>query len=155
MTDLNKPGTIERTIALSEINAIVNRYCILARENAPWDEMTKLFEHDAIFRLPNGIELSPQNMSAVVGGMEAKYIRHHITSCNVYFTSPTEASVESFFIAVTDWAVIDHWGGWKDEFRKQEDGSWLIRDKTIVVDGRDPDGWSTARAAAGKKQTSQ
>lgn len=145
MTDLNKPGSIERVVALTEIYAVVNRYCILARENAPWDEMAKLFEPDGVFRLSNGTALSPKTMSGVVGDHEPKFIRHHITSTDVHFTSPTSADVESFFIAVTDQAPLDHWGGWRDVFARQQDGSWLIRDRAIVLNGNDANGWSAER----------
>lgn len=145
MVDLNKPGSVERCIALAEINAIVNRYCILARENAPWAEMAKLFEPSGVFRLSNGTELSPEAMSGVIGGMEPNFIRHHITSTDIKFTSSSEAHVESFFLAVTDQAPLDHWGGWIDTFIRQGDGSWLIRDRTILLNGNDKNGWSAAR----------
>ncbi|KAI7783284.1 hypothetical protein LA080_012039 [Diaporthe eres] len=88
---------MERTTALSEIQAVLNTYCTLARENADWTQIAALFTADARFRFgPNGsIVVPPSQISAVVGGGEAACIRHHLTSWRATFTSDTEARVKS------------------------------------------------------------
>ncbi|KAJ9645041.1 hypothetical protein H2204_001503 [Knufia peltigerae] len=141
MAYLNKPGTLERTIALSEIQAVLHRYAVLARDNAAWDQMALLLTKDGLYRLPNGTVVKPSEMSTVVQGQEAKYIRHHITSIDVHFTSDNEARSIALYLAVTDKSAPDHWGQWEDVFRRTEDGAWLIADRSIVVDGCDPKGW--------------
>ena len=91
--------------------------------------------------MPNGQSVKAVEMSAVVQGEEAKYIRHHITGVDVHFKSETEARTMAQFIAVTNQSVPDHWGHWEDTFTRSEGGAWLIYDRMIVVDGFDPKGW--------------
>lgn len=140
MADLNKPS-IERAIACNEILSVMNNYASLARENAPFDKMALNFTSDAVFRLPNGMSVHPSEMIKVVQGEEPKYIRHHLTSTNIHFVSQTEARTEAGFFAGTHLSSVDHWGCWRDIFRRGDDGRWLIQDRTIVVEGCDPKGW--------------
>lgn len=150
MTALSQPGSIERTIALSEIQTVLNTYCTLARENADWDQMAALFTADAKFRFGLGgrIVVQPSQMSAVVGGGEAAYIRHHLTSWRATFMSDTEARVDSQFLAITDQTplgALDHWGRWEDVFVK-EGPTWVIRDRLVVGEGAHPNGWLAERS---------
>lgn len=119
----------------------MHRYASLARENCNWEELGKLLAPGAIYRLVDGTELSAHQMSDVVRGNEAKYIRHHITTIDIQFLSDSEAHCEALFFAATDTTFNDHWGHWKDIFRKQGDGSWLIQDRSIVVEGMASGGW--------------
>lgn len=141
MVDLNKPGSIERVIAITEIERILNKYCIMARENAPFSEMANLFHSNGIFRLPNGAGVPPQEMGTVVQGKPPTFIRHHLTSVDIEFLNETEAKTKSLFFAMTDISTIDHWGYWQDVFRRTEDGQWLIEVREIVVEGQDANGW--------------
>ena len=141
MADLNKPGSIERTIAMTEIQHTLHRYCILARENAPFHEMKHLFRPNGLFRLPNGTAVSPEEMGNVVQGQPPKFIRHHITSIDIEFTGATSAKAKSLFFAMTGSATIDHWGYWEDEFELDAEGAWLLADRSIVVEGQEPNGW--------------
>ncbi|KAH0844987.1 hypothetical protein AYO21_04090 [Fonsecaea monophora] len=128
--------------ARADITAVMHRYASLARENADWDAMAALFAPDALYRLPNGVAVDPKRMVEVVQGNEAKYIRHHITTIDITFVGEAEAHSEAFYLAVTDRASPDHWGMWKDVFRRrEEDHVWLIQDRTIFVDGAAPGGW--------------
>lgn len=150
MIALNQPGSIERTVALSEISVVLNTYCTLARENAEWDQMATLFTADAKFRFgPDGsIVVQPSQLSAVVGGGEAAFIRHHLTSWRATFTSDTEARVESQFLAITNQAPLgslDHWGRWEDTFVKVG-AAWMIKDRLVIGEGAHPDGWLAERA---------
>lgn len=150
MTALNQPGSLERTVALSEIQVVLNTYCTLARENADWDQMATLFTADAKFRFgPDGsIVVQPSQLSAVVGGGEAAFIRHHLTSWRATFTSDTEARVESQFLAITNQAPLgslDHWGRWEDIFVKVG-AAWVIKDRLVIGEGAHPDGWLAERA---------
>lgn len=141
MVDLNKPGSIERIIAITEIQHILHRYCILARENAPFHEMKQLFRPNGVFRLPDGTAVSPENMGQVVQGAPPTFIRHHITSIDINFTGPTRATSKSLFFAMTGSPVTDHWGYWQDEFELDEGGAWLLAERSIVVEGQEPNGW--------------
>lgn len=155
MAALSQPSSVERTVALSEIQAVLNTYCILARENADWAQMATLFTADSRFRFgPGGsIVVQPSQLSAVVGGGEAAYIRHHLTSWRATFTSNTEARVESQFLAITDQApsgTLDHWGRWEDIFVR-EGAAWLIKDRLVVGEASHPDGWLAERAKSFEK----
>jgi hypothetical protein len=150
MASLNQPGSIERTIALTEIQAVLHRYATLARGNTDFDQIATLFTADAKFRFgPDGaIVVPPSEISAVAGDGEAAYIRHHLTSWHATFVSDTEARVYSQFLAITDQAplgILDHWGRWEDIFVK-EGGRWLIKDRLVIGEGAHPDGWLAERA---------
>lgn len=150
MTDLNRPGSIERTIALTEIYSILNRYAVMAKEQANFDKIALLFRPDGFFRMPNGTVLKPANLVEVTQGDEAKYIRHNITGIDVHFKSETEAHTRAQFLASTHMSVTDHWGSWNDILTRDEDGRWLIYDRNIEVDGFDPKGWCAEKFHASK-----
>lgn len=52
------------------------------------------------------------------------YISHHLTTCRIALTSPTEATVRTYWL-VTSAVGLDHNGYYDDRFRC-EDGAWLI-----------------------------
>lgn len=143
MVDLTRPGSVERTIAITEIERILNRYCIMARENAPFSEMAHLFIPKGVFKLPNGTSVSPEEMGTVVQGKPPAFIRHHLTSVDIAFVDGHTAKTKSYFFALTgaSSSVIDHSGYWLDEFGRTEDGQWLIKTREIVVESQDANGW--------------
>lgn len=132
----------EQVVARGQISAVMHRYARLARENCDWNGIAKCFEAEGIYRLPDGRVLSPSQASEVVRGREAKHIRHHLTTIDIDFVSGEEAHSQAQFFATTEYEFADHWGYWQDVFRRQEDGSWLISERTIVTEGQHPDGWS-------------
>lgn len=132
----------EQATARGLITAVLHRYASLGREDCDWDALATLFEPSAIYRLADGRELPPTQLQEVVRGQEAPYIRHHITTIDVQFVGEAVAHSEAFFFAATNWKVMDHWGRWRDVFARQADGTWLIRERTIVVEGQDPEGWT-------------
>ncbi|KAL4810493.1 hypothetical protein BDV18DRAFT_156854 [Aspergillus unguis] len=144
MTDLTRPSSIERTIAITEIERILNKYCIMARENAPFSEMAHLFlPNEGVFKLPNGTAVSPADMGKVVQGKPPSFIRHHLTSVDIEFLDERTAKTKSYFFALThaSSSVIDHSGHWLDEFGRTEDGRWLLRTREIVVETQAEGGW--------------
>ncbi|KAJ9603449.1 hypothetical protein H2200_012227 [Cladophialophora chaetospira] len=141
MDDFNKPGSVARSVAKSEIETLFHRYAVLAKETASEEKIAPLFTPDGVFRLPNGVAVKPANMLKVVQGNNPKFIRHHITSIEIDFISPNEAHTEAYYIAITHLSSMDHWGCWKDVVTRGSEGTWLIADRTIVVDGGDPKGW--------------
>jgi hypothetical protein len=141
MVDLNQPGSIERVVAITEIERILNRYCIMARENAPFSQMADLFLPEGVFKLPNGMSVPPSEMGTVVRGKPPAFIRHHLTSVDIEFINENSAKTKSYFFALTGASVIDHSGYWGDVFEKTTDGTWLIKTREIVVECQDADGW--------------
>ncbi|KAL2857322.1 hypothetical protein BJY01DRAFT_242394 [Aspergillus pseudoustus] len=143
MANLNQPGTMERTIAITEIESTLNRYCIMARENAPFSEMAaQLFvPKKGVFKLPNGEAVAPADMGTVVRGKPPTFIRHHLTSVDIEFTGVATAKTKSYFFAVTGPSGIDHSGYWEDEFESSADGRWLIASRQIVVEMQATGGW--------------
>lgn len=134
----------QEVIARVQIQAAMHHYASLGRENMDFSEGAKLFEPDAIYRLPSGKEVPPSRMAEVVQGDEAKYIRHHITTIDIEFIDADTAKAEAYFFGATEYKFNDHWGRWKDVWRRQKDGKWLIKERTIIIEGQDPAGW-TAR----------
>lgn len=141
MVDLNQPNTLQRAIAIIEIERVLHRYCILAREDAPFSQMANLLHPDGIFCLPNGSEVRPDEMETVIRSNPPAFIRHHLTSVDIEFSDDSAAQTKSLFFALTGTPVVDHWGYWRDVFRRGLDGRWLIAKREIVVEGYDDDGW--------------
>jgi hypothetical protein len=141
MGDFNSPGSVARSVAKSEIESLLHRYAFLAKETATPELLLQVFHPDGAVNLPTGDVVKPIDLLNVVRDNNPKFIRHHITTINIEFVSSTEALAESYYIAVTDLASPDHWGGWRDVVTKGSDGRWLISGKTIIVDGADPKGW--------------
>jgi SnoaL-like domain len=123
------------------IQAVVHRYAHTARDKMDFADMVPLFTADAAIVLPGGVGIPPNQLRDVLRGEEAKFIRHHITTIDIRFLGQNEAAVESFFLAVTNEAPLDHWGFWRDKFVRQSDGSWLIAVREIQPEGGDPRGW--------------
>lgn len=140
MAGFTAPGSVQRAVAKSEIESLLHRYAILARENLPVDQMQPLFLKDGIFRLPNGTEVKPAELGKIVRGKPPEFIRHHITTIDVQFVSDNEAKTHALFFAVTELSSMDHWGCWKDIIKRQPDGQWAIVDRSVIVEGKDPHG---------------
>jgi hypothetical protein len=123
------------------IHAVVHRYAHNGRDSLVLDDQLILFTDDAEVLLPGDLRLPAKDIAQVIRGEEAKYIRHHITTIDIKWEGADTARVESQFFAITNEASPDHWGCWRDIFAKQSDGSWLLKERAIVVDGAADNGW--------------
>ncbi|KAJ5355915.1 hypothetical protein N7517_010524 [Penicillium concentricum] len=132
----------KQALARVLITAVMHRYASHARDGADWNAIASCFEPDGTYRLSNGREILPSQAKEVVRGNEAKYIRHHITTIDIVFVNEDEAHSNAQFFATTEHKFFDHSGHWRDIFRRQKDGSWLIHDRTIVTEKQDLEGWS-------------
>lgn len=140
---MGQPSTeaMERAVARSEITAILHRYANMAVEQADFVGMAQLFTADGQFILLNGTAVPSTEIEKIVAGNEATWIRHHLTTIHIDFTSETTATADSFYIAFTDLAQPDHWGRWRDSFRLEADGRWMLTSKQPLVEGFHPEGW--------------
>jgi len=132
---------LERMIARSEITAILQRYANMAVENADFAGMARLFTDDGTFILLDGTAVPVTEIEKIVAGHEATWIRHHLTTIQIDFTSETTATADSYYIAFTDLAQPDHWGRWRDTLRREPDGRWMLTSKQPLVEGFHPEGW--------------
>ena len=135
----------ERTIASAQIQNTVQRYAFLARNDLDWVEFSKTLLPEAKIHLANEKTLSLSEWQTILQGEQAKYIRHHLTTMDIQFTSDMEALATAQFFTITDWSHCDHWGEWKFLVTSDGTGAWLIKEKTIILDGVDPAGWAAAR----------
>lgn len=70
-------------------------------------------------------------------GRIARFIRHHLSTCQVELTAPDTARVRTYWVAYTDIGP-DHCGVYVDEFRKVGE-NWLIAHRRIRLDWRRAD----------------
>ena len=134
------PEGWERTVARSEITEVLQHYAHLAVEEADFAAMARLFTDDGVFVLLDGTAVPRNEIEQIVAGNEAAWIRHHLTTVHIEFTSATTATADSYYIAFTHLAQPDHWGRWHDTLR-HEDGRWKLASKQPVVEGHHPEGW--------------
>ena len=132
---------IDRAVARSEITEVLHTYARIAIEQADFAAMSRLFHEDGQFVLPDQTALPCTEIHRVVNGNEPTFIRHHITTIDIEFTSGTTAETDSYFVAFTDLAAPDHWGRWIDKFKRTSDGSWLLTQKAPIIEGFAPTGW--------------
>lgn len=139
MTDLSfKQSRAEDRACIS---ALAHRYAHNGRDNLVIEDQYPLFTEDAVILLPDGTEVPILRITDVLRGEEAQYIRHHVTTHDIVWVDDDNATGEVQFFANTNESAMDHWGCWRDKYVKQDDGSWLIKERAIVVDGANPDGW--------------
>lgn len=131
---------LDRAVARSEITEVLQHYANLAVEEADFAAMARLFTADGTFILLDGTAVPTTDIEKIVAGHEATWIRHHLTTIRIEFTSATTATADSYYIAFTDLAQPDHWGRWRDTLR-HEDGRWMLTSKQPVVEGYHPEGW--------------
>jgi 3-phenylpropionate/cinnamic acid dioxygenase small subunit len=67
---------------------------------------------------------------------QAKFIRHHLSTCHIELTGPDTAKARTYWVAYTDIGP-DHCGYYVDTFRKQGE-RWLIAHRRVRLD------WSAA-----------
>jgi len=65
---------------------------------------------------------------------QSRFIRHHLSTCQITFTGPDTAKARTYWTAYTDIGP-DHCGYYLDEFRREED-RWLISHRRIRLDWR-------------------
>ena len=76
---------------------------------------------------------------------QARFVRHHLSTCHIELTGPGTATARAYWVAWTDIGP-DHAGYYLDEFRNQ-DGRWLIRHRRIRRDWQAPDSLFTSAVA--------
>ncbi|KAJ4243861.1 hypothetical protein NW762_014742 [Fusarium torreyae] len=145
MTTLQQPGSIERAIALADINATVHRYAYLARDNLDWDSFAETLRPEVRFHLPNGVTISSTEWKQILQNEQTKYIRHHLTTINIDFPKNGEAQASAQFLALTDWSTCDHWGEWQFTLTPDGEKGWLISEMKILLEGTDPKGWAASK----------
>ncbi|KAH8694905.1 hypothetical protein BGW36DRAFT_300010, partial [Talaromyces proteolyticus] len=106
--------------------AIIYRYASIAREDGDYSQAVKLFEPNATVHFPDGHHISPGNLGEITRSNPPKLLRYHLTTIDVQFVSSEDV-----------WSV----GSLDDIVSRLNDGTWLIKQKTVVVDGLDPEGW--------------
>jgi hypothetical protein len=67
----------------------------------------------------------------------ARFIRHHLSTCEIELTGPDTARARTYFGVYTDIGP-DHAGVYVDAFRK-EDGRWRIAHRRVRLDWRRAD----------------
>lgn len=97
------------------------------------DEGVSATGRDAIMAFLEGEKAS------LAGKMTTRLIRHFWASPKIEVTSPTEATADSYFLAITEIGP-DHWGRYRDRWRPV-DGEWLIAHRKVTLDGATAGSW--------------
>ena len=141
--------TLEELLAREEIRQTMVNYN-MAGDRLKTEEFLAVFTEDAILEtegVPEQDLFRCAGREAIrawiarwrkppAGGAvhQARFIRHHLSTCLIELTSATTAKTRTYWTAYTDIGA-DHCGYYVDDFRK-ENGRWLIAHRRIRLDWR-------------------
>jgi hypothetical protein len=80
----------------------------MARADVAWEKLGLLFQSDGVFRPPNGMVVSLNQMFKVTQSGGPKYIAHHMTSADVCFVGLNEARNDALFFDIDETSPFDH-----------------------------------------------
>ena len=127
--------TQDEALAHTAIRDTLARYNI-AGDRLRVDDFIACFTPDGMLETGaytlNGREEIHAWMTGIrpAGGLSAKpsrvprFVRHHLSTCQIDLTSPNTATARTYWMVLTDIGP-DHAGLYVDTFR-QENGTWLI-----------------------------
>lgn len=110
------------------------------------DELAALFTPDgvlhvdgrepAVGRAAIAAMLDTAGGRALPSGLDADtfYVRHFIANVLIDDVTPESARATSYFAVATP-AGFDHWGRYRDQFRRTDEG-WLFAHRRVRVDAR-------------------
>jgi 3-phenylpropionate/cinnamic acid dioxygenase small subunit len=144
--------TLDELLARESIRQTITNYNI-AGDRLRVDDFVAVFTEDAIFEMDGvGDEPGLRNVGREVirtwflgwgrGAKDAnpvhqaKFIRHHLSTCHIELTSPETAKTRTYWTAYTDIGA-DHGGFYVDQFRKTGD-RWLIAHRHVRLDWSSP-----------------
>lgn len=138
--------TLDELLAREAIRHTLASYNI-AGDRGRLDDLASQFTQDAILELPDGsIHNGRDAIKACISGVGSsprqlsrpafKFVRHHISTCQIEFPEATIATVRTYFAVFTDIGP-DHCGYYADSFRKEGD-RWLIAHRKARLDWSSP-----------------
>jgi len=74
--------------------------------------------------------------SPAAGDAGAKFVRHHLSTCDIRFTGQGQARARTYWTAYTDIGP-DHCGYYLDDFQRVGD-QWLLSHRRVRLDWRSP-----------------
>jgi hypothetical protein len=129
-----------------EIAARENIRVLVARYNGLGDrgqaaDLSHLFAPDGVLEIHGGkSHTGPQAIEAFLSTVASDntsggtYWRHYVATHNVEVTSRSEGAGTAYF-QVIDNQGLNHWGRYRDRYRKGPTGQWLFAHRLVRVDG--------------------
>jgi hypothetical protein len=139
--------------AREAIRDLVARYNAFG-DSGRWEDLLELFMPDAEFALrEGGVFVGHEEMKAFFtgaasqGGRRRSPIRiwHHTSTLVIDLEGPDEAGGRCYYAVLTE-AGLDHWGRYRDLYRKEGE-RWRFARRSVSVDGRVPGGWADQNLA--------
>jgi SnoaL-like domain len=127
--------------ARASIRALMSRYTRFVDAGRP-DELCLLFTDPMHYDMGgNRVVGTRAELIATVEDIKSSFrsaesfgrLRHHVSTIVLEFTSPDAARATSYFLAMSG-AGADHWGVYRDELARVDDG-WLFARRTVTVEG--------------------
>ena len=137
--------------ARESIRDLVARYNACG-DSGRFDAMLALFTEDAVLELDDAtltgraaIRAFFEGVATRTGaGRSARFVRHFTATHQIDVLSEREARGYCYFAVLTD-AGLDHWGRYRDVYRREGD-RWLFARRKVTLDAAVPGGWATVRA---------
>lgn len=129
-------------VARESIRELIARYNQYG-DRARFEPMLELFAPDATLEL--SADEAYSGHSAIRGFFEGvsggvRLLRHMTATLQIDVEGPDLARGRCYFVVLTE-SGLDHWGSYRDEFRRI-DGAWRFARRSVRVDGVTPGGWA-------------
>ncbi len=139
--------------AREAIRDLVARYNAFG-DSGRWEDLLELFTQDAEFALREGGAFVGHEEikafftgAATQGGRRSSPVRvwHHTSTLVIDLEDHEQARGRCYYAVLTE-AGLDHWGRYRDLYRKQGE-RWRFARRSVSVDGRVPGGWADQNLA--------
>jgi hypothetical protein len=143
-------------IAREEIRECITGYNTYG-DSGKFEQMLGVFTDDAVMESGGGTYVGKaairdlmtgagrsfaDHATESAGHAQTPLVRHFTSTVRINVTSETEATATMYYLVLTH-GGLDHWGRYRDEYRKVE-GRWLISRRRERTDGATPGGMAAS-----------
>jgi hypothetical protein len=118
--------------------------CATAGDRGRLDDMIAAYTDDGVLEISAGVFRGKAEIAAALAHVRERvavteapesqrpFVRHHLTTCHIEFTSAGTADVRTYFLVMTP-VGVDHCGVYSDRFVASQ-SRWLIAYRRVRLD---------------------
>lgn len=114
-------------------------------DSGRFDDVRALFHDDAEMDIEGHVHVGLDSIMTIFTGTQnvmraspgPTRVRHFTSTHQIDLTDQANARGRLYFVVMTNIGV-DHWGTYRDLYRRGIDGRWRFARRSVAVDGRSP-----------------